>query len=529
MKINKGWVGIAATAAAALLLLQIGSAQTQDNELKSSRRGVGNVIFIHPDGTGANHWGAGRIYWDGPDAQSAWDLLPAMAVYRGHMSDQLTGTSNGGATTHAFGYKVKGPGSYGKDGGGDQARSILSLSGYPGSILREAANAGHPVGVVNDGDAAEPGTGAFLAETGGRGEDTEIVRQILEGRPGFEQEADPAVVLGGGEAFFLPEGTPLCTTSIRPNCAVHTDPVTNDGPERTDGRNLIEAAITDGWIVIRTRQEFEALQSELAAKPRYAPKVLGLFAANDTFNDVAEEELIAKGLVDASIPASDKRGSLILWGNKPDTLGFNPPTAGEMTEMALTILSRRSREADKPFMLVTEVESTDNFGNNNNAIGSLNAVQRSNQVIGAARTFQGRSPNTLILTAADSDGGGLQLIAPPPLDSATGQVTNVNGNPTGDDTQRVNFPVDGILGRGTQPFQAAPDAFGQALPFAITWTGTPDVSGGIISRAQGLNAELLPSTFAARFDNTDVYRMMYLTLFDKTLPSAVGKQAPSRP
>ena len=52
------------------------------------------------------------------------------------MSDRLTGTSNGGATTHAFGVKVQGPDAYGRDRG----RDILALSGYPGSFLITAAD-----------------------------------------------------------------------------------------------------------------------------------------------------------------------------------------------------------------------------------------------------------------------------------------------------------------------------------------------------------------------------------------------------
>jgi len=513
----------AASTAVQPLIVQAHPAQDGDGETT-----VGNVIFIHPDGTGVNHWGAGRIYWNGPDAVSEWDQLPEMAVYRGHMKDQLTGTSNGGATTHAFGYKVEGRGSYGKDGEGDAARDILALSGYAGSILREAANEGHPVGVVNDGDAAEPGTGAFLAEVGNRNESNEIVRQIIDGRPGFEGEEQPVVVLGGGEAFFLPQGTPQCTTEVRADCAVHVDQITGDGPAREDGRNLIQEAIDDGWTVLRTRAEFEALQASLAADTSLAPKVLGLFAADDIFSDEPEEALIAAGLVDPSLNENDKRGNLILWGSQPGTLGYNPPRADEMTEMALTILERRSQEVAKPFMLVTEVESTDNFGNNDNAIGTLTAIDDAFGVIGAARAYQARDPETLIVTAADSDAGGMQIVSPPRTDDA-GNVTNTNGNPTGDDAQDVDVPVDGIRGRGTAPFVAAPDATGEEFPFAVAWVGTADVSGGIVSRAQGLNSELLRTEFSERYDNTDVYRHMYVTLFGELLPSAVGETAPQRP
>jgi len=85
----------------------------------------GNVIFIHPDGAGANHWAAARMYWNGPDAVSDLGELPNMASYRGRMTDRLAGTSNDGATLHAFGYKVLCPGSFGKDGGGEIARDDI--------------------------------------------------------------------------------------------------------------------------------------------------------------------------------------------------------------------------------------------------------------------------------------------------------------------------------------------------------------------------------------------------------------------
>ena len=79
------------------------------------------------------------------------------------------------------------------------------------------------------------------------------------------------------------------------------------------------------------------------------------------------------------------------------------------------------------------------------------------------------------------------------------------------------------------PFQAEPDDFGTVYPLGIAWIGVDDNYGAIASRAQGLNARLLQGTFAARFDNTDVYRMMFMTLFGKFLSSAYGRSAPTRP
>lgn len=490
---------------------------------------VGNVIFLHPDGTGLNHWNAARMYWEGPDGLLEWDQLPEMAVYRGHMASRLTGTSHGGATVHAFGYKVY-EDSFGKDGSPDgEARFINGLSGFAGSIMREAAQAGHPVGLVNDGDLPEPGTGVFLAEVDNRGNSTEIARQFFDGRPGFEGEPLPAVMLGGGERFFLPEGTPLCEAgNIAPDCYLHNDAVNGRSPAREDGRNLIQEAIDLGYEVIRTRDEFAALMAELEADESYAPNVLGLFAADDIFNDEPEETLLDLGLIDPNVPEDAKETNLIIWGGMPDTFTYNPPTVAEMTEMALMILERRSEEVGMPFFLVAEAESTDNLPNNANTIGFLRATQRADDMIGVTRAFQADNANTLIITAADSDGGGPQVFSPAPTDD-DGNVSVSGGNPTGLlDVLDFGFPLDGRYGRQTAPFIAEPDAFGNSHDFAIGYPGRNDVAGGIISRAQGLNADMLRTTFASQFDSTDVYRIMYATLFGEMLEPSYGVTAPER-
>ena len=579
---------------------------------------IGNVIFFHPDGSALQQWNAARMYWRGADSVLNWDRLPWMAVYRGHMADRLTGTSNGGATTHAFGYKVKGPNSYGTDDG----RDILALSDYPGSISREAANAGHPTGLVNDGDiAGEPGTGAFFAETDTRGEPEFQSLQVLGGRPGFngfdgdprmdpditDGEEDPVVVLGGGERFFLPEGTPYCgekrpsLRNPRLDCFVHFDAIgasedvrdgiapeeaiIDNGPTRDDGRNLLEEAEADGYIVIRTRREYNRLMRDLRQNRRYAPKVLGVFAADDIFNDQPEERVRAAGLVrspETPLPpevrrfpadlALDKIGDLVIWGTPAGPWGpegnpsafytpnsVDPPSVAELTRMALLILERRSREVRKPFHVVIEVESTDNLPNNTNAIGTLRALKRADDVIREYRRFDRRRGaykrrghrrgyRTMMLTAADSDGGALQVLSLNRVEDVDAEVGNVRANRTElPDEEIIPVPLDGLGGREVfPPFLAEPDALFQLRPlpngegdttgaiaverlrFAVSWPSSADVAGGIISRAQGPNAELLQSRFSARFDNTDVYRMQYATLFGILLPRAIGDLAPDR-
>ena len=54
------------------------------------------AIFYHPDGTSMGHWDAARILYYGPDGSLNWDRLPQMAAYRGHLTDSLSSSSNGG-------------------------------------------------------------------------------------------------------------------------------------------------------------------------------------------------------------------------------------------------------------------------------------------------------------------------------------------------------------------------------------------------------------------------------------------------
>ena len=402
------------------------------------------VIFFHPDGMGVNYWTALRLVEVGPDGWLNWDELPHMAVYTGHMSDALTATSNGAATVHAYGVKVQAS-SYGMDGG----KPLVALSGYPGSILAEAAAAGNAVGIVNSGTITEPGTGVFAASVVQRSNHSEIVSQILE--------AEPQVILGGGERFFLPEGTQ----------GVHGPGV------RRDGRDVVAEARAHGYAIVYDRDQLLSL-------PDTVPKVLGLFASNHTFNARSEERLS-----DAGLPH--------YWPNAP--------SIAEMSGAALKILSRSGQR----FLLVVEEEGTDNFGNANNASGALTAARRADEAIRVMQRFIEDHPSTLLIMASDSDAGGLQAIGPPP----GGWLTE--GEPVPERTG-AGAPLDGVNGTGSPPFMARPDKEGNRWPFAIGWVTSDDVTGGILVRAVGLNAEMVHGLV----DATDIYRIMYRTLFERS-------------
>ncbi len=398
-----------------------------------------NVIFIHPDGAGVAHWQAARFIKAGPDGQLNWDRLTEIAIYRGHMKNNLTATSNGGATVHAYGTKVP-TNAFGSDG--ISANPPVSAGGKPESLMVEAAKAGYRVGLINSGSIIEPGTACFLSSVKSRQEYAEITSQLVG------SGAD--VILSGGEEWFLPEGQK----------GFHGEP-----GKRTDDRNLINEAKKDGYVVVFDKDQ-------LAAAPQTTKKLLGIFSAVNTFNDQTEEFLAAV--------------------NKP-TYQPQAPTLAEMTSKTLELFS-----GDK-FFLVVEEEGTDNFGNYNNAQGTLDALLRADDAFGVALDFMEKHPDTLLITAADSEAGGMDVIGINP-DSKEQLALAKNAR------DRNGAPYDNAKGG---PFLSAPDKEGLQHPFVITWNTFNDSSGGIVIRASGQGSEKVKGTM----DNTDVYRLMREAIF----------------
>ena len=407
--------------------------------VSASAQETGNVIFFHPDGTSVNHWGAARMHVAGPDGELNWDRLPGLGVYTGHMSNQLTGTSHGGATVHAYGVKVLAD-SFGLNG----TEEITAASGREMSIAQEALDAGMAVGLIQSGHIAEPGTAVFVASSESRQNTDDIARQVIE--------SGAQVIMAGGERFLLPDGVEG----------------RHGAGQREDDLNLIERAEELGYTVVYTRDELMALD------PGAVDRLLGVFAHNHTFHDQERERNLIEG--------------------RP-TYVETAPTIGEMTQVALEILARN----EDGFFAIVEEEGTDNIANNMNAYGTLEALRRADEAVGIIHEFVERNPDTLLIMAADSDAGGLQVVS--------GSLTP-EGSPVAATTDGGGI-LHGQQGAFGDVFMSAPDREGVSHPFGIAWVGYNDVSGGILVRTAGLNHDLVKP----RMDNTDVYGLMHQTLF----------------
>jgi alkaline phosphatase len=405
---------------------------------------TGNVIFVHPDGTALAGWNAIRVLYYGTDGELNWDKLSNIGLYQGYMTNTLTASSEGGATIHAYGVKVPLL-SYGMNG----TEPLSSRSGSDKSIMMDAKAKGIRIGIINSGKIVEPGTGVFVASDVSRGNEDAISKKIIE--------SGAEIIFSGGEENLLPVGVEG-----------------KFGPgKRKDGVNVIELAKQLGYKVIYTREE-------LASISKSTEKVLGVFAQSHTFNDKSEEDL----------------RNLELENYEPEA-----PTVAEMTEAAIKFLSAKEGN----FFLVVEEEGTDNFGNANNANGYFEALKKADDAIGVALNFYSQNPNTLIITAADSEAGGLEIYG-------FLQKDMIPDKPL-PDTAKNGAPLDGINGTGTLPFMTAKDKNGKQFQFAVAWSTSDDVYGSVIAKAEGLNAEMLKG----KIDNTEIYRIMYATLFGKIL------------
>jgi len=316
-------------------------------------------------------------------------------------------------------------------------------------------------------DAVACGLGTALVQTGSLVEPgTAVFVSEVDNRYRDREEIALEVVesgvdilLGAGEEWLLPEGVDgRFGTGLR-----------------SDGRNLIAEARERGYRVVYTRDEMQALDAGV-------DRVLGVFNVEDTFFDRSEEELGAEGL--------------------PNYLG-SAPTIAEMTAFTL------ERIGDDPegFLAVIEEEGSDNFCNHMNASGCLEALKRADDAYEVLLEFVDANPDTFVVTTSDSNAGGIQIRDMPSPD----QPVPERAEPSG-------AALDGRDGTGTQPFISSPDRTGRRFPFAIAWASGRDIGSGVIARAAGLNAgELLPSSGVA---NTDIYRMLYVTLFGERLPPA---------
>jgi len=267
------------------------------------------------------------------------------------------------------------------------------------------------------------------------------------------------IIFGGGEKFLLPEG-------VKGRFGVGL---------RKDGNNLITWAKKAGYHIVYTKEEMDKT-------PKNAKSVLGVFAYDDTYNDEVED----------------------FKNNKPHYID-SAPSISEMVAWTLDFLDKKG----KPFLLVAEEEGTDNFSNRGQIEAFLTAGSRADEVVGVVNKYIKNRDDTLFITASDSNASGLLVTDGAPkkrwgitLPKKTDKDAYLIGQKSKTDKKKqVPFLTKSVKESDV------------VMPFGIIWPTSWDLYSGMLVKASGLNSEHIKGIV----DNTDIYKLMHLTLFGKEL------------
>jgi len=319
-----------------LFLLCIASASAQQAK---------NVILLIGDGMGPNHVQAARLmkaFKNGgePLAMDLLDSKPSLVNttnYFGGVTD-----SAAGATALATGYKTaNGNVSWRYD---DAPPGVGELY----TVLEGAEAMGKATGIVTNVYLQDATPAVWAAKWRSR-DGREIARQQAEAT-----WARVEVLLGSGRHYMLPKG--------------------KLGGGRTDGRNLIEEMVDDGYLYVDTVDELDAVDAK-AMKGHIG--LLGLFGSIWTIEYVLDRD--------------------------PDLQ--HSPSLPEMAAKAIDVL-----KADTDgFFLVIEGGAIDWMAHNRDIAGGIAETLEFDECVQLALDFAESKQDTLVVVTADHETGALDF------------------------------------------------------------------------------------------------------------------------
>lgn len=206
------------------------------------QRSFGIILFVG-DGLTTGQLAAARIYKGGAESDLNLERLRNVALLRTCANDFAVPDAAAAASALSTGRKVNNR-SLAIDAGGVNLESIVDL----------ARRSGRSVGLVSNASLTDATPAAFYAHSDDPLNHANLAVQLQQG-------AEFDVVLGGGEADFLPD---------------------SKGGSRTDGADLIVELRRQGYDIVRTASELENTPSWRA------PRVFGVFSeGNLAFSDIA--------------------------------------------------------------------------------------------------------------------------------------------------------------------------------------------------------------------------------------------------
>jgi alkaline phosphatase len=287
-----------------------------------------NIIILLADGAAPTQWDFGRY---SSHVLRGQPFAATDVVFRQGAMGLLVTSPHGAYVTDsaaagsamATGFKVA-----------NGAVSITPDGKSPRTVMEAARAAGKRTGLVTTANVFDATPATFALHSASRRDTQALVDQLLA--------FSPDVLLGGGAAYFRPEGA--------------------QGGKRKDGRDVIAAFRAKGHRVVTT-------VAELAAAVE--PRLLGLFADDDMEFESERD------------PAKE-------------------PTTAEMAAAALKALA----QGPDGFVLLIENENVDTAAHHNDAPSLMRALWAFDDAVKVALDFQRRHPDTLLIVTGDHETGG---------------------------------------------------------------------------------------------------------------------------
>jgi len=303
-----------------------------------------NVIILLADGLSVGHRTAARILSKGVtngmyNAPLAMDDMPHMALLGTSSVDTIAADSANTASAYMTGHKssVNALGVYAdrtKASQDDPRQETIA------EILRRKT--GKAIGVVSDAEIEDATPASVVSHTRRRADKADIVGMFWDVRPD--------VILGGGSAYFLPQGVP--------------------GSKRKDQTNYIEMFKNDGYQFVTDRTELND-----AVKGKAPQKLLGLFHT---------------GNMDGWIDRHQWKGNTVKkFPNQPDlTDSFNA---------AVKVLEQNKNG----FFLMLEAGLVDKFSHPLDWTRSVGDTIAFDKVVELAQKYVDKHPDTLLIVTGD--------------------------------------------------------------------------------------------------------------------------------
>lgn len=318
-----------------------------------------NVILFIGDGMGVSTLTATRIFAgqrrgeDGPSNVLAIERFPDLALVRTYSANAIVTESAAGATALLSGHRSLN----GVLGVSDKVRLLdcaSSKSARVPSLAELAKQKGLATGVVSNAAITDATPASLYAHVPTRTWQSDadmppealaagcvdIARQMLDGPAALQLD----VMFGGGQGYFLPQE--------------------NAVGRRNDGRDLIAEWKAKGGVYVETG-------SELAALPKDARKVLGLFAPGTMMREAARQ-----------------------------ATQTDAPRLVDMTRKAIELLSREP----KGYFLMVEGGLIDKAHHQNLAYDALNEAVELDEAVAAAVAMTDVADTLIIVTADHSHG-----------------------------------------------------------------------------------------------------------------------------